>query len=170
MPVEVNVTDVLHTYFNKYVIVNVDTGKDATGSDTFETIEGKAIAASEAGLVVRNRGTTRIIEPKEIIDIEETPRNRRPKRVVRRVVRVFGTTDDVRQHLADRHGVLVSVLNNVSPEDAGMMHANIKHDDLGHRHGDRVLQAEAAMQALDVVDLDEMLEGEDEDSTREKDA
>lgn len=167
MPEEVSVIDTLHTWFNKYVIVNVDTGKDATGSDTFDTVEGKAIAASEAGLVVRSRGTTRIIEPKDIIDIEEALRNRRRKRVIRRVVRKLNSTDDPRQHLADRHGVLVSVLNFVGPDDARVMHENINHDDLGHRHGDRVQQAEAAMRALDSVDTDEILEGEDIDDDDE---
>lgn len=144
----------LAQYFNKFVLVNVNTGKDETGADTYETREGKVVTAGRAGIALRSRGNTIIIEAKDIIDIEETKRNRKP-RIVRRVIRPFSRTDFIRQHLADRHGIPVSLLKEIDEETAHDMHEKTDHSDLGHYHGDRARAVAAAMQRLDEADEDE---------------
>lgn len=122
-------------YLFKHVSVNVSTGKDDTGSDTFTTQTGRVSAASSAGIVLQARGKTFIIESHNIIDIEEMDRR---KRLIRRYVRTIPSGRSAKQHLGDRHGILVSVLNSVDEETAYMMHENINHNDLGHQHGERV--------------------------------
>lgn len=128
--------DKLSRFFNRFVILNEDTGTDETGSSTFRTLTGKVIAASAVGVVLRARGNTTIVEANKIIDIEEASRPRR-KRIIRRYVREIGADVSCKQHLADRHGILVSVLNAVDEDTARQMHTAISHDDLGHKHGDR---------------------------------
>lgn len=123
----------LEYWFGRVVRVNVDTTKPG-GEEDFRTVEGKVTAATTVGLVIKARGGPLIIEAHRIIgEIEEIKRPPRRRVIVRRV-REIGVEDSVRQHLADRHGILVSVLNAVDDETARSMHGKIRHDDLGHAH------------------------------------
>lgn len=144
----------LARYHDKVVNINVDTGKDAEGNDTFETVEGRVIAANDVGVIIRHRRDTRIIDILSILDIEEVRRTPR-RTVVKRYVRVLAPDDSVRQHLADRHGVLVSVLNATDDDTARRMHEGYDHNDLGHKHGDRpVREVEQRMDELDSAEQD----------------
>lgn len=147
----------LHKFFGKVVSINVDTGQDETGARTFNTVTGKVTWVSDIGLVLRSRSTVTIVEAKDILDIEEESRKR--KRIVRRWVRVIGPSDSAKQHLADRHGILVSVLSAADEDTARQMHEHINHEDLGHQHGNRPnstfvdsAEAEDAIHQLDATE------------------
>jgi len=126
MPVHIND---LHRYFKKYVVMRLSLGQ----ADDAVQIEGKILAVSADGVAIRVHGNTQIVRLIEIESCVESPRIRK-KRVVKRWVRVIPADASVKQHLADRHGILVSVLNAVDEPTARLMHDNISHVDLGHRH------------------------------------
>lgn len=107
-------------------------------------IEGKVMDVSASSLAIRTGSNTHVIDLVEIEACVSNPRIRK-KRVARRWVRIITRESSVKQHLADRHAVLVSVLNAVDEDTAHEMHNNIVHDDLGHRHR----SPEDRMQALD---------------------
>lgn len=141
-------------FHDKIVVINVE-NKDGT----FSTVEGRVLAANEAGIALRNRSNTRIVDLKDIIgEIEEVGRPRR-KKVLRRYVREIGPDDSVKQHLADRHGILVSVLNAVDEDTTRELHDGIIHDDLGHRHGDRPQRGntdvDTAVQSMSELEADD---------------
>lgn len=141
MPVK---ADELNRYFKKVLTLQLSTGEDGTSSE----ITGKVLAVSSAGIAIKSHGSTQIIDHEQILGYEEVVRFRR-KRVVRRWVRIIPSDASVKQHLADRHAVMVSVLNAVDEDTARMMHDNLKHDDLGHRHRN----PEERMKDLDRQDL-----------------
>lgn len=118
----------LQRYQGKPIIVNYY--DDPT--DEPKLFEGKVKGVSEAGVALANRNTSLIIEIAEIIDFEPVVRQRR---VIRRHLRVLTDSDlSVRQHLADRHGLMVDLLNAVDEETARTMHDRIDHKPLGHDH------------------------------------
>ncbi len=117
------------------------------------SLTGKVTNVSESGIVLSARSTAAIIDASDIQDVRI-----RRGRVVVRMVRIFTGRDDVRQHLADRHGVWVQLLRTLTPEAAHLYHERIDHTDLGHRHGDKpgtqVIDTNAANKAME--ELDEM--------------
>lgn len=131
----------LHRFFKKYVTLQVDTcavkpdvpAEKDENDPHLVVLEGKILAVSADGVAIRIHGNTQIIQLDSIISCVENPRIRK-KRVVKRWVRVIPVDASVKQHLADRHGILVSVLNAVDEQTARLMHDNISHTDLGHRH------------------------------------
>jgi hypothetical protein len=135
--------------FGKNVILTIQ------GEDGTETLEGKVAVVSDAGLALKMRSSTRIIDINRILGFEEQARPKR-KRVIKRYVRKIDEESDARQHLADRHGVLVSVLNAVDSETAREMHDKINHLDLGHQHGDKPqrgnVDTDTATQRLEDLD------------------
>jgi hypothetical protein len=125
----------LSQFFGRHIRVNVD--KSENGEDDYTTLEGKVISASDAGLCIRHRGGPVIIDANKIIgEIEEIKRPPRRK-IMRRYVRLIDADTPAKQHLADRHGTFVSVLDSVDEDTARLMHDKIDHEDLGHRHGPR---------------------------------
>lgn len=116
---------------------------------------GKVTNVSSNGIVLSARSTSSILAADVIEDIEI---RRGRTRVVVRMVRIFSDREDVRQHLADRHGVWVGLLRSLTPEAAYSYHEKIDHTDLGHHHGDKpgtqVVDADAAERAME--ELDEM--------------
>lgn len=113
--------------FRKVVTFSVADG------DVPTEITGKVLAVSNTGVVVRFKGNPRIILIEDILDHNEVSRPRR-KRVVRRVVRRIPAEVSVKQHLADRHALFMSLVHAIDEETAHEIHEQINHSDLGHFH------------------------------------
>jgi hypothetical protein len=84
----------------------------------------------------KGRALSEIIEIDHVLAIELLPDNGKiTQRYIREVP--LGLT---RQHLADRHGFLLSVLNTLTEEEAVKLHVAQHAEiagDLGHAHGDK---------------------------------
>lgn len=150
----------LAKFFGKNVIMNVN-----TSNGEFRGVEGRVQLVEISGLVVKTRSGSEVIELKDVIDIEEQQRPRR-RRVIRRYVRVLDPDSNIRQHLADRHGTLVPVLNGNEDDLLFAMHEKIDHSILGHVHGER-----PPRQAVDPAEaekrIDQLGEYADEDEEDE---
>src|ERR1044071_3491120 len=122
---------------------------------TFRTVEdgditGKVLSVSKDGVVARFRGNPRILLLGDIVQFKEVVRPRR-KRVIRRVIRRI-EGEALKQHLADRHAMFVSLCDAVDAETAKKIHDQISHEHLGHYHRD----PEEAMEELDENSDDEV--------------
>lgn len=100
---------------------------------TLAELEGKVEDASEVGIAFKEKGKRDIslILPHQVEEISLAPNA--TKKVVQKKLKLV-TITTVRQHLADRHGRLVSELNGMTDEQAWAEHEAIDHSDLGHRH------------------------------------
>jgi hypothetical protein len=122
-------------YVNKKVILTVKNPEDAEGS---KEREGTIVTATPVGIMFRDKGrtTSDILVPNEILGVELAPDNR--KVTVKYIKEV--ELGNVRAHLADRHGFLLSVVNSMTEDEAQTVH-NSQHSehggDLGHIHGER---------------------------------
>lgn len=121
---------------------------------TFRTVDdgditGKVLSVSKDGVVVRFKGNARIILLGDIVQFKEVIRPRR-KRVVRRVIRRI-EGEALKQHLADRHAMFVSLCDAVDAETAKKIHDQINHEHLGHYHR----SPEEALEELDDEVVDE---------------
>lgn len=144
----------LHRYMNHIVTITLSEGKAAELKLDEPRISGKVTNVSPRGLVLAAKSSATIIMADDILEVRL-----KRDRVITRMVRVFGPQDDVRQHLADRHGTFVSLLRSLSHEIALSYHNKIDHRDLGHQHGERpgtraVNETEArfAMRQLDELE------------------
>lgn len=118
----------LSTWAGAYVKV------EATVNSADISVEGEVIKA-KAALILLDRGKGKnqmLLERDEIRSMEEIPR---PVPVTRITVRVLAMPDasQVRQHLADRHGVPLRGINPL-PEMAAREHEMMHRLELGHTH------------------------------------
>lgn len=147
----------LTRYMNHHVTLHLSESKANQLRLHDPILNGKVTNVSNEGIVFSVKSTTHILLAHDILDIRV-----RRGRVVTRMVRVFGPRDDVRQHLADRHGTSMVMLRSLSPEVALAYHQRIDHSDLGHRHGDkpgtRAIDPNLASQAMEQLDEMEMEE------------
>lgn len=111
--------------------------------DGAKEFEGTAEAASEAALGFKEKGKRDLVlvEPDAIEEISLVPE--KPKKVTQKKMKPIAE-GNVRQHLADRHGIPLSDLKDVSEEDAKKAHDNMDHSDLGHKHVAEEKEDEAA--------------------------
>lgn len=118
----------LEEFDGKQVILTL---KQEDGSASEQ--EGKIEAASEAGVAFKEKGKRDVdlIMPDQIEEISLAPS--KPKKLVQKKLKpvMLGT---VRQHLVDRHGYDLSVVNEMDDEKALKEHEDIDHKDLGHKH------------------------------------
>lgn len=147
----------LTRYMNHFVTLRLDERRAGQLKLDDPVLNGKVTNVSSEGIVFSVKSTTHILLAQDILDIRV-----KRGRVVTRMVREFTERDDVRQHLADRHGTSMVMLRSLSPEVALAYHAKIDHSDLGHRHGPkpgtRAVDADGAsraMEQLDEMELDE---------------
>jgi hypothetical protein len=122
-------------FVNKKVILTVKNPDDAEGS---KEREGTIVTATPVGIMFRDKGraTSDILLPAEILGVVLAPDNRKitPK-YIKEV-----ELGNVRTHLADRHGFLLEVVNDLNEEQAKIVHdkQHAEHGgDLGHIHGER---------------------------------
>lgn len=120
----------LYQFINHVVTVRLSLAKAAELKLDEPRISGKVTEASPTGLVLAAKSTATILRTGDILGIRL-----KRDRVITRVLRIFTEDDDVRQHLADRHGAWMSLLRTLSPEAALAYHNKIDHSDLGHQHG-----------------------------------
>lgn len=125
MPVDPNR---LGEYAGKHVILHLikDDGSVAE-------VEGKVEDASEAGVAFKEKGKrdVSLVLPPEVEEIAIAPT--KAKKVTQKKLKPVAI-NNVRQHLADRHGWEVAPLNDMTDEEAWQEHENIDHSTLGHRH------------------------------------
>lgn len=123
-----NIEEDLSTWAGAYVKI------EATVNSVNITVEGEIIKA-KAALVLLDRGKGKnqmLLERDEIRQMEEVPR---PVPVTKITVRALASVDagQVRQHLADRHGVPLRGINPL-PEIAMREHDMMHRLELGHVH------------------------------------
>jgi hypothetical protein len=101
--------------------------------DGAKEFEGKVEAASEYGMAFKEKGKrdSDLVEPKQIEEIALAPI--KPKKLAQKKLKEV-TETAARQHLLDRHGYERSVVNEMTDEQGFSEHADIDHDDLGHKH------------------------------------
>lgn len=144
------------------VIANFSMFKDkdaivtlAGSGDPSVVVAGKILAGSEIGILIKNRATRQpeFYETPQIADIIEEPAAPKGRgRILVRDVRLE-TEADVRQHLADRHGLVLPAIPD-DPMLALKMHAKLHTDPLGHRHIIKGTPAERAAQIDAATDAD----------------
>lgn len=142
-------------YTGKKVILTVKDPNDlAEGSIE---IEGQVQAATTVGMLFKPKGrtTSDIIEPDNILGCELIADDRK---VTPKYIKPVGI-GLTRTHLADRHGFLLSVVNNLTEETAEAAHTkqHAEHGkDLGHIHGERPkTQRDVAIAAAEANRQDE---------------
>lgn len=105
-------------------------------------ITGRAVVANAAGFLIKipNKSNNALVTINEIAVVQrlaEPRESRKPRKI--RAKHVHKVSDDLtRPHLADRHGVQVSVLNQMDHAEAVELHEALHREygsDLGHIHG-----------------------------------
>ena len=146
----------LTRYMNHFVTLHLSEERATQLRLHDPILNGKVTNVSPQGIVFSVKSTAHIIMAHDILGIRV-----KRGRVVTRMVRVFTPQDDVRQHLADRHGTSMVMLRSLSSEVALAYHARIDHTDLGHRHGTKPgtraidpTEASRAMEQLDEMEDD----------------
>lgn len=122
----------LQRYINHVVTITLSETRAAELRVEDCRISGKVTDVSPRGLVLAAKSAATIILEADILDIRL-----KRDRVIARMVRTYGPRDDVRQHLADRHGTSMSLLRTLDPAVALVYHDKLDHKDLGHQHGPR---------------------------------
>ena len=102
-----------------------------------EQMEGVLSSYNDkAGGFFKKKGSPNalIFRPEELVRIEFVPE--KPKKMTSKPI-PYLTYGKARQHLADRHGVLMSTLKDLSEADALEWHdGTLAHEDLSHYHSD----------------------------------
>ena len=119
----------LPQYDGKKIVLVVDAGE---GEDAAE-YTGKAEVASTAGIGFKESGKRDVVlvEPAQILEISLAPE--KAKKITQKKSRPV-KSGNVRQHLADRHGLPLDQLNGRSEADAVEYHDGLDHSNLGHIH------------------------------------
>lgn len=124
----------LISFVGKQAIVQIDTSHESSDED-FKEITCKILAAGPTGLVIQTKTGSQIIAANLLMDLEEIiPATTR--RLTRRWIREASVTD-ARQHLVDRHGLPLSIVQLLKDAEALEMHKNTDHADRGHSHGEK---------------------------------
>lgn len=131
----------LSQYHDKKVIVVRNLSEPNDEGHGSEEVEGKVLSANnEVGLLIKPVGKVMatLIKPSEIEKVELAPTTLRTfkQKVVKEV-----TLDAVRQHLIDKHGFSLTLINSADENRAMKIHADIDHSDLGHAHGEPKTEA-----------------------------
>jgi hypothetical protein len=147
---------------DKKVIITYNLSEPDEDGNTATEVEATMMAVAPGiGIMVRPRGKQQglLIEENDIENIVQVAAVARP--IKQKLLREMNL-DDVRQHLADRHGVAVTWLNAAAPQQAFDYHADIDHSDLAHTHGSAAQRLADGTQAADTADLEADAESETE--------
>lgn len=120
--------DDLQPYIKKEAVIHLQQ-EDGSLKETIVTIQ----AATVAGVVYKEKGRSNI-ELTEVAKIEEiSAAPVKPKPVQQKKLKPieFG---QARQHLLDKHGVLLTWAKEADEQAAFDYHATLDHTDLGHVH------------------------------------
>lgn len=128
-------------YEGKRVIL-VEGDPKNTDADTTER-EGTLVKATKVGVMFKEKGKANpeVIMADHVLSIVLAPDN---SKVTQRWIKEV-PVGSVKQHLADRHGFLLSVLNAEGDDTISEEQAKVLHDrqhaesggDLGHAHGEK---------------------------------
>lgn len=96
-------------------------------------VVGTMKAATVAGVPWKEKGKAGVslLTVDQIAAVEVAPE--KPKSVTQKKLKPI-TEGQMRQHLADRHGIALSWCRNASEEEAVAFHNTLDHADLGHKH------------------------------------
>ena len=125
----------LAQFCDQRVIVIYNLPEPNEDGHTAEEVEGLVVTANDSvGIVIKPAGKTlvRLIKTVDIEKIDLAPTSLRVFK--QKTMRVIGL-DTVRQHLLDRHGWSLSVINGMDENKAMEIHKGIDHANLGHAHG-----------------------------------
>lgn len=126
-------TEDLTEYTGKRVIVTRNVDATADAPEHAEEIEGTAVTANELGILLKPRGKTalELIEAGTIEQVVLAPE--KPSEIKARALQPVAD-GQVRQHLADRHGLDLSQVNALTEEDAAEYHKSLVHDKTASAH------------------------------------
>jgi len=128
----------LKQYAGKKVVV---VRKAADGS--LEEIEGTAQTANDLAIVLKPKGKT-VNELIEAGDIEEVRYVAEKLKELKSKSLKEVVHGDARGHLAERHGIALSILAKLTEENALANHSDLDHSDLGHNHDPKPAKDESA--------------------------
>lgn len=138
-------------YADKHVTVTyLDEGEN-------KTITGLVTKANAMAILVRPKGKSFVlVDVESVASITEVDTPVKVQRIkVRSMEKIL--TDQVRQHLADRHGLSLGLIPDDATE-AEKLHDAIDHSKLGHHHRpdvDEVAERAAVLDAVTENDIDE---------------
>lgn len=115
-------------FFKKNVTINVL----REDGDDHDTVTGRIETISDTAVIIRTRAGSEVVTNARIVDLPVVLPPRRNSKVIVRTLRPLETT--VRQHLVDRHGLVVDLANALTEDQAVAYHNRIDHGNLGHRH------------------------------------
>lgn len=138
----------LTKYNGQKVIVQVNLDKPNDKGETLVEIEGKAEAANELGILIKPKGRTQVelIEAAKIESVEFAPEPEKKIAVKTIAVIEYGKS---RQHLADRHGLTLDEVNQLTEEQGLDYHGATDHTGLGHVHGEKEKPASQEAKAVE---------------------
>lgn len=129
------VADDIRDLFQRYVTVRFIRDE--------EDASGRIIEITNDAFVIQHHSESRVVPFADVASVAEKTRG-----VSKRVLRVIPADRSVRQHLADRHAIPVTLLNHADEASCHGLHASLDHSDLGHRHA-TPSSAEERMALLD---------------------
>lgn len=96
-------------------------------------VDGKIEAASAAGVAFKPKGSSNLelLEVEKIDSMQFAPE--KPKTVIQKKLKPI-EEGNMRQHLADRHGVSREWCNKATEQQAVDYHDSLDHSDMGHKH------------------------------------
>lgn len=125
----------LTQYQDKKVIVTRNLKEANKDGHLSEEIEGTVLSANdEVGLLIKPVGKVmaELVTPAEIegeVRLAPTVLRTFKQKALKPV-----TLDSVRQHLIDKHGFSLTLINSANEKRAMTIHNDIDHSDLGHSH------------------------------------
>ncbi len=111
---------------------------------TLAEVVGKIMVATEAGIGFKPKGKPGV-ELLNLSDVEEIgAAPTKPKTISKKKLAPV-TAEQVRQHLADRHGIEIKWCRDATDEAAQEFHDSIDHGVLGHDHSKVPTEQEQAV-------------------------
>lgn len=138
----------LAKYNGQKVIVQINLDKPNDKGETLIEVEGKAEAANELGILLKPKGRTQVelVEASKIESVEFAPE---PEKKISAKTIALIDYGKARQHLADRHGLNLDEVNQLTEEQALDFHNQTDHTGLGHVHGEKETKAKDEAKAVE---------------------
>lgn len=128
----------LAKYAGQKVIVTVNLTEANEKGETSVELEGTAQSANELGILLKPKGKTsvKLIEASQIERVQFAPEEAKALKAKPLQPVKYG---NARQHLADRHGVPLADVNQLSEESALSYHEDVEHDQtvISHFHQEK---------------------------------
>jgi hypothetical protein len=146
----------LKAFEGKKVVLVRNLDKPNAEGNTAEELEGTLVAVAAEAVMFKPKGKTsaQLIEVKDLESVNHADAGVR--KLTRKTLKIveFG---QARNHLLERHGLTLTVVNEMTEQAAYDSHAGIDHvaSDLGHVHGVKTKAEDKAESAESSEDEDE---------------